>query len=128
MGKLNYKREKFCEQYVICWEGKKAAINAGYSKRTAYAIASNLLRLPEVLERINVLREEVKKENKLDGNELITELKKIGFQDEKNSNKTRALELLLKIEGSLDDKTKHKLEGGIKIDIEYVKARKNAKR
>lgn len=54
--KLTIKQEKFCQQYVLCCNGTKAALSAGYSKDTAYSIACENLKKPEIKERIAELR------------------------------------------------------------------------
>ena len=33
--KLTEKQKRFCEEYIIDWNGTRAAIAAGYSKKTA---------------------------------------------------------------------------------------------
>ena len=37
--KLTAKQQRFCDEYLIDMNGTQAAIRAGYSKKTAYAIA-----------------------------------------------------------------------------------------
>ena len=54
--KLTGKQEKFCREYVLCCNGTKAAEKAGYSKDTAYSIACENLKKPEIKERIAELR------------------------------------------------------------------------
>ena len=45
---LNAKRRKFCREYMVDGNGTKAAIRAGYSKRSAYSSACFLLNIHEV--------------------------------------------------------------------------------
>ena len=54
--KLTGKQEKFCREYVLCCNGTKAAEKAGYSKDTAYSIACENLKKPEIKARIAELR------------------------------------------------------------------------
>ena len=42
------KQERFAKEYKVDGNGTKAAIRAGYSQKTAYAVASENLRKPEV--------------------------------------------------------------------------------
>lgn len=52
------RREVFCREYMIDLNGKKAAIRAGFSERTATSQASRLLADVNVLARIRELQEE----------------------------------------------------------------------
>ena len=56
--KLTGKQEKFCREYVLCCNGTKAAEKAGYSKNTAYSIACENLKKPEIKARIAELRKQ----------------------------------------------------------------------
>jgi len=56
--KLTGKQKKFCKEYVISLNGTKAALNAGYSKNTAYSIACENLKKPEIKEYIAQLRKD----------------------------------------------------------------------
>ena len=48
-GQTLTNREKaFCREYVISWNGTLAAINSGYSKKTAAVIAHENLRKPKI--------------------------------------------------------------------------------
>ncbi len=51
------KHEAFCREYVVDFNGAQAAIRAGYSERTARAIASELLTKPDIQARVKTLRE-----------------------------------------------------------------------
>ena len=56
--KLTPKQIKFCREYVISSNGTKAALKAGYSKDTAYSIACENLKKPEIKEYIAALRKD----------------------------------------------------------------------
>lgn len=45
---LNAKQRVFVEEYVQCWNATEAALRAGYSPKTAYAIGHNQLKKVEV--------------------------------------------------------------------------------
>ena len=55
---MNHRREKFCQAYARCGNGAEAARAAGYSARSARVIAADLLALPSISERVEVLRAE----------------------------------------------------------------------
>ena len=56
--KLNERQKKFCEEYVLTLNGTQSALNAGYSKNSAYSIACENLKKPEIKEYIAALRKE----------------------------------------------------------------------
>jgi phage terminase small subunit len=45
---LNARQLRFCEEYLICFNGTQAAIKAGYSEKTAGVIASENLKKPNI--------------------------------------------------------------------------------
>jgi phage terminase small subunit len=49
---LTPKQALFVKEYLIDLNGTQAAIRAGYSKKTAYSIAEELLRKPEIKEAV----------------------------------------------------------------------------
>lgn len=46
--KMTAKQRRFCDEYLIDLNATQAAIRAGYSKKTAYAIGEENLRKPEL--------------------------------------------------------------------------------
>ena len=50
---LNSKQQMFVESYLQCFNRTKAAIDAGYSEKTAYSIGAELLKKPEIKEAIS---------------------------------------------------------------------------
>lgn len=67
---LTDKEEAFCREYVTSFVGARAAIDAGYSKKTAYVIASENLRKPKIRARI----EELLKEKVMSREEVLARL------------------------------------------------------
>lgn len=51
--KMTEKQMRFCDEYLIDLNATQAAIRAGYSKKTAYAIGEENLKKPEIKERIS---------------------------------------------------------------------------
>ena len=49
MNKLTKKQKKFCNEYMKTGNITQSAINAGYSKDTAYSIGSENLKKPEII-------------------------------------------------------------------------------
>ena len=50
--KLTAKQRRFIEEYCVDFNATQAAIRAGYSKRTAYAIGAENLRKPQIREAV----------------------------------------------------------------------------
>lgn len=71
---LNEKQKKFCNEYLIDLNATQAAIRAGYSKKTAYSMASENLRKPEIQKYIQELQEGIKKRNRISQDEIIQDL------------------------------------------------------
>ncbi|EKF50728.1 terminase small subunit [Lactococcus garvieae] len=69
--KLNQKQKRFCEEYVKLGNATQAAINAGYSKKTAYSQGQRLLKNVEVQEYIAELNEELKKDSIAGADEVL---------------------------------------------------------
>lgn len=61
-SELNIKQKNFCREYLIDLNATKAGIRAGYSEKTAYAIAEKLLKKAEIQNYLKVLMD--KKESK----------------------------------------------------------------
>lgn len=51
--KLRRKRQRFVDEYLIDLNGTQAAIRAGYSEKSARAVASELLTKPDIKEAVN---------------------------------------------------------------------------
>lgn len=59
MGALENKRhERFCQEYVVDYNGAQAAIRAGYKEASARVQASALLTNPNILSRVRELQHE----------------------------------------------------------------------
>jgi phage terminase small subunit len=61
MAKLTDKQKAFCVDYILHWNATKAAINAGYSEKTAHSIGHENLRKPEIAEYIEEIQEDIEK-------------------------------------------------------------------
>jgi len=55
---LNPRQERFCEEYLIDFNGTQAAIRAGYSKKTANSQAPRLLANVSIRSRVRALQQE----------------------------------------------------------------------
>ena len=59
MHYLKKKEERFCQEYVIDYNGTQAAIRAGYKESDAANRATRLLRKAEVSARVHELEKEI---------------------------------------------------------------------
>lgn len=71
MGKMTAKQRRFCDEYLIDLNATQAAIRAGYSKKTAYAIGNENLMKPELKKYIEKRMEEKESELIADQNEVL---------------------------------------------------------
>lgn len=71
---LNEKQKQFCEEYIIDLNGTQAAIRAGYSKKTARAIANELLTKLDVQEYICELKNKRSERVKYSQDELMCDI------------------------------------------------------
>lgn len=93
---MNARQERFCSEFVAlnCKNATKAAEAAGYSPRTAYSQASDLLKKPEIQNKIQELRAEVFRGNYVSAEELVAGVAGIFRNGESSSVKLKAAELL----------------------------------
>jgi phage terminase small subunit len=76
---LNPRQEVFCQKYVIHLNATKAAIQAGYSKKTAQEQSSRLLSNVMIQNRVSELQKALADRNKLKADDVINELKALAF-------------------------------------------------
>tara|TARA_R110000803_G_scaffold57718_1_gene115752 strand:- start:1409 stop:1867 length:459 start_codon:yes stop_codon:yes gene_type:complete len=98
MPALKDKHEKFCAAYVIGRNATAAAKEAGYSEKSAYNQGYELLKRPDIQERL----EELETEYNTDV-DVVSELEKQYEQAKINGNGAtalKALELLSRVRGN----------------------------
>jgi phage terminase small subunit len=71
--------EKFCQEYVVDLNATQAAIRSGYSERSAYSIASRMLRIVEVQKFIQSLQADLEKTAGITALRVLKEHEKIAF-------------------------------------------------
>jgi len=104
-GELNSKQKKFCEEYLVDFNATKAAVRAGYSKRSAYSIGHENMQKPKIQRYISQLTGARKLKTKVTSDRVLEELAKIGFAKEgmKIRHKLKALSMLGKHVGIFDN-------------------------
>lgn len=71
VANMTAKQQRFCDEYLIDLDGTKAAIRAGYSAKTAGAIASENLKKPKLKQYIADRMEEKEKQLIADQDEVL---------------------------------------------------------
>lgn len=74
---LTDKQIRFCQEYIVDLNGTQAAIRAGYSQDTAGAIASENLTKPEIINYVNIIKNERAERTKITADFVLTGLKEI---------------------------------------------------
>lgn len=70
-------RKKFADEYIICGNATQAAIDAGYSKRSAKQTGSRLLDQAEIKEYIAARMKELEKESIASQTEILQYLTRV---------------------------------------------------
>ena len=101
---LNDKQKAFVYEYLKDRNATQAAIRAGYSAKTAYAIGNNLLKKIEVKDFLHRFEMDRAEKCGVQFDAVIEELKKIGFanvdpESIRPLDKIRGLEAIAKLLG-----------------------------
>lgn len=78
---LNDKQTRFCEEYLIDFNATKAAIRAGYSKKSAYSIGSENLTKPEIQEYLAKKSDKVANKLGINQERVLQEIARLAFSD-----------------------------------------------
>lgn len=79
--KLTPKQMRFVDEWLIDFNGKQAAIRAGYSARTAEATAARLLRNVKVQAEISRRQKDLQRRTEVTQERVIMELARVAFAD-----------------------------------------------
>lgn len=135
MKKLTIKQKKFADEYIISGNATQAAINAGYSEKTARKIGSENLTKPDIKSYIDERMKKLEEEAIADQAEVLKFLTRIMRDEEKEEvlvnignfeqeiqtmkvsakDRIKAAELLGKRYGSWTDKVDLNSSEGVKI-------------
>lgn len=88
MRKLTIKKQRFVEEYVIDFNATKAAINAGYSEKTARSISCELLTKPDIRRAIKQLLDQLSADSYVSREVILTGLLKEAMGTGENSTPT----------------------------------------
>jgi phage terminase small subunit len=79
--RLTLKEERFCQEYVLWLNATKAAINSGYSERSARQIAARMLSKDYIQSRIQNLKGNLAETAAISALRIAKEHEKIAFMD-----------------------------------------------
>jgi phage terminase small subunit len=105
---LSPKRQKFIQEYAVTHNGTQAALKAGYSPKTAYSAAHEILKIPEVQAELARLEKAAAARNNVTVDEIINRLYNealAGDPNEPSSARIKALELIGKHLGMWRDRS-----------------------
>ena len=101
---LTIRQIKFCENYILTRDIKESSLNAGYSKSYSKSKAYELLQDEKILNKINKLESEHNQSHFKRLSMLAnTELENILVGSENDNAKLRAIELVYKLSGIIQD-------------------------
>lgn len=82
--KLTPKQERFCAEYPQDLNATKAAIRAGYSRKTARQMGSENLSKPYILEKITYQQKKALDQAEIKAADVLRELEKVAFSNIKD--------------------------------------------
>lgn len=106
--KLTDKQERFCIEYVKDFNASRSARDAGYSEKSAREIGSTLLTKNNIQERIKQLTKPALKKAGVDLQACLDTLSEIMAAGEKDSDKIKSSELLMRYLGAFEKDNKQK--------------------
>lgn len=139
MAKMTPKQKRFCDEYLIDLNATQAAIRAGYSKKTAYAIGEENLKKPELKKYIDSRMAEKESELIADQDEVLKYLTAVMRKQTKSSvlardedgaervilkppdekESLKAAELLGKRYGLYTDRIEQEVDMELNITVDY---------
>ncbi len=83
MSKFNWtpKREQFCIEYIVDFNGAQAAIRAGFAQKGAAKAAFDLMQKPEIAERVMQLIQARSNRTEIDADYVLNRLVEIDQMD-----------------------------------------------
>jgi len=111
-GELTKRQEQFIEEYLKDRNALQAAIRAGYSPKTARTASQGNLVHPVIASKIQESSARIMRRAEVDAEFVLRELRKVAEQEDvAQSTKVRALELIAKHLGMLEDRISLKTDG-----------------
>ena len=103
MQKLTDKQKRFCDEYLIDFNATRAAISAGYSEKTAYAIGGENLKKLEIIDYLEKHKNKTAEKLEIKKEDIIKIVYKIATDKaERTNDKLKAVEIVNKMLGFND--------------------------
>lgn len=103
---MTSKQQKFICRYLINNNATLSAIEAGYSKKTAYSIGQRLLKNVEIQKTMKKYKTESIKKMKIKLDEIIADVYRISKEGKNDYVKLKALDMLMRHCGAYLDEDK----------------------
>lgn len=113
MRELNDKQAAFVREYLVDFNATQAAIRAGYSSKTAGQIGHELLKKPEVQQRLREFQRKAAEETQTDINWVRERLKAEATDYSEfasHSARIKAIELIARLNGDFEKDNKQKTD------------------
>lgn len=78
---LTDQQEMFCREYLVDFNGTQAAIRAGYSEKSAYSQAHDLLKNDAVADLLRKLAQKRSEKVEVKSDEVLREMMRMGYSD-----------------------------------------------
>ena len=78
---LEPRQQRFCEEYIVDLNATQAGIRAGYSAKTAYSQAHDLLKKPEIEAEVQRLMNERSKRTEITADKVLKETYLLAMSD-----------------------------------------------
>ena len=138
-NELTSKQRLFCSEYILDWNGARAARAAGYSENSAKETASEILTKPNIQEYIELIKNDIEGELGITKIGMVNILKKLATsniadthkdwmtQEDFEKLKKENPDILEAIQ-EISTKTETKKARGELMDVKYVKIKLYDKR
>lgn len=103
---MNDRRQRFIDEYMIDFNGTRAAIAAGYASKRATEQAARLLSIPEIRNEVNRRKAEVCEGLRISAERVLWEMAALGFSNifdyvEVSDGELRLKEMPSEIQGAV---------------------------
>ncbi len=142
LKKLTTKQRHFCSEYILDWNGARAARAVGYAEKTSREMAYELLTKPYIKEYIEIIKDDIEGELGISKAKSVKILSDMAYSDISdlykdwmtlenfNTLKEERPELMACIQ-EISTKTEMEKSGGIEtepVEIRYIKIKLYDKR
>ncbi|MFC3559533.1 terminase small subunit [Pedobacter jamesrossensis] len=103
---MTHKQKKFISEYLKLGNATEAAKFAGYSKKTAYSAGQRLLKNVEIIDEISKYHKIAVENAEITVTRVINMIKNIALNGKIESNRLRAMDLLMRHLGAYTDELK----------------------